>query len=141
MNGIVCPDPRMVRLVSFVFFVISASGVLAQQNKPLQLFAVGDQEIMVRRGISLEQDCKPNTPIKIAIIKPPKNGTLSEASRPGYSNYTKENPRFACNSKPVESITALYRAKSGFKGRDRFEFAIVYHDGTFSRYAVDMTVW
>jgi hypothetical protein len=120
---------------------LASTSALALNKETLKLYAVGDQEIMLRRGISLDTACTPTGPIKIAIIRPPRNGKLTERSIKDFPAYAKDSIRFGCNKKQVDAMAAYYKANPGFKGKDQFEFAIVYYDGDASRYHVEITVW
>ncbi len=132
----------MFRLVYALLFGISAATPsLAQEIKVTQLFAVGDQEILLRRGISIDRDCVPHKSTKIAIIRKPQHGTIKEYTQAVYPNFNKDNARSACNDRRVDALAAYYQAKPGFKGKDSFEFAIVYFDGTATRAKIEMTVW
>lgn len=130
-------------------FILSITGCLlasaacaqAQKVERMKLHAVGDQEILLRRGYSVDNNCVPLLPTKIAIITAPKNGTITERPVNGFPSYDKDNSRFKCNEKRVEGVGAFYKAKPGFKGVDKVEFGIVYYDGDISRFSADISVW
>lgn len=132
----------MSRLIfAFLALFVLQAKTWAENEKPLVVFAVGDQEIMLRRGISLEINCEANPLARVAIILPPKNGKITERRIEDFPNYEKENARFPCNERRVPAVAAYYKPNSGFKGVDHFEFAIVYFDGTASRFKGSITVW
>ncbi|MBN8532699.1 MAG: hypothetical protein J0L51_01290 [Rhizobiales bacterium] len=129
----------------FVAFCVTTP-TLAQQkrksgNEQMKLSAVANQEIELRSALSLDRNCDSYDMPRIAIIRAPKNGTVTEEFRERYSNFGPNNPRKICNDKKSKATYALYRATSGFQGVDRFTFAIVYYDGKTDVYDVEMTVW
>jgi hypothetical protein len=139
---------RAAAILSSLVFLMAclASPALAQQkrkssNELLKLSAVANQEIELRSGLSLDRNCDPYEMPRIAIIRAPKNGTVTEEFRERYSSFGPNNPRKICNDKKSKATYALYRAKVGFEGVDRFTFAIIYYDGKADLYDVEMTVW
>lgn len=139
---------RAAAMLSSAVFVAAclAAPALAQQKRkssgePLKLSAVANQEIELRSGLSLDRLCNPYEPARVAIIRAPRNGTVTEELRERYSTYGSDNPRKICNDRKWKATYALYRAKPGFQGVDRFRFAIVYYDGNTDVYDVEMTVW
>jgi hypothetical protein len=134
-------------LSSLVFLMAClATPALAQQkrkssNELVKLSAVASQEIELRSGMSLDRNCEPYDMPRVAIIRAPQNGAVTEESRERYSSFGPNNPRKICNDKKSKATYALYRAKQGFQGIDRFTFAIVYYDGRADVYDVEMTVW
>jgi hypothetical protein len=134
--------------LSSLVFLVSCLAIpaLAQQkrksnNELVKLSAVASQEIELRSGLSLDRNCDPYEMPRIAIIRAPKHGAISEEFRERYSSFGPDNPRKICNDKKSKATYALYRAKQGFQGVDRFTFAIVYYDGKTDVYDVEMTVW
>jgi hypothetical protein len=126
----------------FAFFLIPAlSQASDQEKKTLKRNSVGNQEVELSYGISLDRDCQPLFPIRIAVVKPPRHGVVRERSVEKHTSFKQDNPRHACNTKKSAGIAAFYQAKDKFKGIDRFQFAIVYFDGTSELYDVEMTVW
>ncbi|MGL5447280.1 MAG: hypothetical protein ACRDBL_08240 [Rhabdaerophilum sp.] len=126
--------------------IVASTPACAQQkrkssNEQLKLTAVADQEIELRSGLSLDRNCEPYEMARVAIIRAPKNGSVTEEFRERYSSFGPNNPRKVCNDKKSKATYALYRAKPGFQGTDRFTFAIIYYDGKADVYDVEMTVW
>ena len=107
----------------------------------LKLTAVGSQEIELRSGMSLDLNCELLGRARVAILRAPKNGEILEQQRDRFPNFGDSNPRRICNDKKTKATYAIYRAKAGFQGMDRFRFAIVYYNGEFNTYDVEMTVW
>jgi hypothetical protein len=110
-------------------------------NEPLKLTAVASQEIEMRSGLSLDRNCDPYEMPRVAILRAPKHGSVTEEFRDRYSSFGPNNPRKICNDKKSKATYAIYKAKAGFQGVDRFTFAIVYYDGNSDVYDVEMTVW
>lgn len=119
----------------------SAQGKRKSGNEVIKLTAVASQEIELRSALSLDRNCDPYELPRLAIIRAPQNGAITEDIRERYSNFGSNNARKICNDKKSKATYALYRAKPGFQGVDRFTFALIYYDGKADVYDVEMTVW
>lgn len=129
---------RLLLLFVFLFSTVPGS---AEDEKPLNLFAVGDQEIFLRRAVSLEVSCEAHPLAKVAVIAAPKNGKITERKIETFPSYGKNNSRSKCNENKTPATAAYYQANPGFKGVDKFEFVFVYYDGTVSRFKGKIKVW
>lgn len=128
-------------VVPLVLWLAGAGPALANEPKKLSLNAVGDQDIQVTNGISLARDCVARSGPRVGIIEAPKHGRLTERPVDMFPTYKADNPRFPCNERRIKGVGAYYKAKPGFRGNDRFRFALVYYDGTAEFYSVDIKVW
>jgi hypothetical protein len=138
---------RAVAALSSLVFIAAclASPAAAQQkresrNELLKLSVVANQEIELRSGLSLDRNCDPYDMPRVAIIRAPQNGAVTEEFRERFSSFGPENPRKICNDKKSKATYAFYRARTGFVGVDRFTFAIISYDGKADVYDVEMTV-
>jgi hypothetical protein len=120
---------------------ILAAPTEAQERKTLKRNSVGNQEIELSYGISLDRSCQPLGPIRIAVVRRPKHGKVLERPIERHTSFKMDNPRHTCNAKPSPGVAAFYQANDKFSGIDRFQFAIVYYDGTSELYDVEMVVW
>lgn len=140
----------MVLLARVIFLVLMVAGqVLPASAEPpsreptvsLKLTAVGTDDVPVRTGLSMDIACNVRGVARIAQLAPPQNGTLREIERENHPGFGIGNPRWACNKKKVKTTVAVYRPNPGFLGTDRFIFFIVYYNGQWTRFDVEMTVW
>lgn len=112
-----------------------------RKDKKLQRSAVGSQEIQLEYMFNLDPGCKSYGEIRFVVLAPPKNGAVTFKPVEMFPSFKQDNPRHACNKNKVMAQAAFYAAREGFKGTDKFRFAIVFHDGEAWTYDVDMTVW
>jgi len=135
-----CMFKLALRLVIGLFPIFVAP-IEAQERKTLKRNSVGNQEIELSYGISLDRSCQPHGPIRIAVVRRPKHGRVLERPIERHTSFKTDNPRHVCNTKLSPGMAAFYQANDKFSGVDRFQFAIVYYDGTSELYDVEMVVW
>lgn len=109
-------------------------------KKSVKKTAAGAQEIELDHAYHLTRDCAGEGPIRVALINPPRHGALQERATEVYPAFKQDSPRFACNQKKVPATAAFYKAKEGFRGVDKFVFALVFSDGEMWRYEAEVTV-
>lgn len=129
---------------SLVFGFLLACVVQAQAQQkptPLKLSAVAGQEIEMQTGMSLNRACENMGIARLGIVKPTKNGTITERPKEFHSTFSRENMRYVCNDKKSPGMAVYYKPNDGFKGVDKFVFSIVYYDGTASIYNAEIVVW
>lgn len=130
----------MIRMLSFTAAFLLAGTVHAQDKiYKWQRYAVGTQSIHLVFAAHINAECMSKGESRLAIIQPPKNGTLTSENVADYSSFTGTYAK--CDDKKIDGLRVIFTAKPGFKGKDRLVFAVVYVDGDIRRYEVDMTVW
>lgn len=108
---------------------------------PVALTAIGGEEVELRYGLSMDVGCNVLGVARVAVLVPPENGTFKEIERERFPGFDIGNPRRACNRNRVKVTTAVYTANPGFVGTDRFVFVMVFYNGEWATYSVEMTVW
>jgi len=78
----------------------------------------------------LDEDCS-NISDKwdVSISKQPQNGTAEFGPTVFFPDYSKDNPRFKCNTNKVRGQALNYKSSPGFKGVDSFTVLIMYPNG------------
>lgn len=128
------------RLIILLAMLFCSHAALAQTEvNKWQRYAVGDQVIHLVFATHIDFECASKGESRLAIIQPPKNGKLTGSMEAGYSSFTGTYTK--CNEKKIDGLRVVFTANPGFKGKDKFVFAVVYVDGEIRRYEIDMTVW
>ncbi len=102
--------------------------------------AAAGQEIRVGFLARINPDCASHPITNVRIVEGPEHGEATVKDDTGFTNFGKDNPRFACNTQRSDGIAVLYRGQDGYAGKDYVTVEIVYADGheTSTRYAIDV---
>lgn len=124
-----------------LIFTTSAALAEVEKEKTLKRSSVGDQEIQIEYFYHIARDCQSLGEIRIAIVSPPKNGTITPKTIEVNPTYKQDNPRYHCNKELTKALAVTYKANPGFRGTEKFRYAFVFYDGTATFRTVEMTVW
>jgi hypothetical protein len=102
--------------------------------------AAAGQEMRIGFLASIDPDCAPKPVASARIVEGPEHGEVTVREDTGFTNFAKDNPRSACNTRRSDGTAVLYRSQEGYTGKDTVAVEIVYADGheTSARYAIDV---
>ncbi len=90
--------------------------------------------------LSISPDCASNGYPQMRIVTPPAHGELRATPGEGYSNFPKDNVRFACNAKKIPVTYIYYRPQPGFAGTDTATIEILFPLGRLNTVDYAITV-
>jgi hypothetical protein len=83
------------------------------------------QKSAILRTASLNGDCSPRGDMILHVNQQPKHGLIELVSVDDFTNFPKNDPRVACNTRKVRSWVVYYTSEPGYAGGDVVVFEVV----------------
>ena len=111
-----------------------------EAERSVKLTAAAGKEMKVREFSFMGRDCRPEGLPVVRFISLPAHGATRAMEVKSYPSYSKENPRYVCNTKIAPHMKVTYRSKLGYLGEDRMSFEVIWPNGNYSHYDVFIKV-
>jgi hypothetical protein len=87
--------------------------------------------VKLRLGLlsSVNPDCSLAGMYTVIEKIPPMNGVFTQELGKGFTNFPKENQRYACNLQQTPGILMYYTANPGYKGQDTLTVELLSPEG------------
>jgi hypothetical protein len=79
---------------------------------------------------SIYPDCSSTGQTTARILEQPRHGTLTIENGQGFTNFSKSNERYGCNSRQSDGMLVFYQPTSGYTGTDSITLSVIFPLGT-----------
>jgi hypothetical protein len=79
---------------------------------------------------SIYPDCSSTGQATARILEQPQHGTLTIENGQGFTNFSKSNQRYGCNSRQSDGMLVFYQPSSGYIGTDSITLSVIFPLGT-----------
>jgi len=112
---------------AFGFFAAAACG--AANADPARLTADSGREVRLAFVSEVNVDCTPAGTAVISTVNSPLHGRLRIQNERGFTSFTEDSPRYACNQRRVAGVGVYYTSERGYTGEDNVTLHYGFPDG------------
>jgi hypothetical protein len=117
--------PRFVLSLAILPFFLTAGAFAPAAAESFSVFAKSKESTKVFTFVAYDTDCSPLS-TKVEFLTRPANGTAStKRGTYRFSPYDRgKGVSLRCQNRAMPGVALYYKAKPGFRGRDRFRMRV-----------------